>query len=129
MTVRRLTLTPIAGSFAVCRLESGSPIPRWATDGAFVNITRTPCELSIVCEESAVPFGVKHEPGWICFQLRGPFAFAEVGVLAALVGPLAAAGISVFAVSTFDTDYLMVKAESEAAARAALTAAGHIIES
>jgi hypothetical protein len=128
MPDRRLTLAVIPATFAVCRLDPASPIPGWATGGAFLSITRTPIELSIVSEESLVPAGIKHEPGWLCFQLRGPFAFSEVGVLAALIGPLASDGISVFALSTFDTDYVLVKADSEQAARATLLAAGHVIE-
>jgi hypothetical protein len=128
MPVRSLNLTILPGRFAICRLEPGSPMPEWATGGTLVSVTCTAAELSIVCDESLVPARIKHEPGWICFQLRGPFAFTEVGVLASLIGPLASADISVFAVSTFDTDYVLVKADAEQAARAALVGACHIFE-
>jgi hypothetical protein len=128
MPDRRLTLAVIPATLAICRLDPASPIPDWATGGAFLSVTRTRTELSIVCEESLVPAGIKYEPGWLCFQLRGPFAFTEVGVLAALIWPLASDGISVFALSTFDTDYVLVKKDSEQAARATLLAAGHVIE-
>ena len=124
---RQITLDPLTGTFAVCRLDPGEPIPGWATDGNFICIARTPQELSIVCREDSVPDSVRCERGWKCFQLRGPFAFSEVGILAAVIAPLAKAGVSVFAVSTFDTDCVMVKAEAEPPARKTWEAAGHVI--
>src|SRR5262245_7244439 len=118
MTAYPPTLLP--GNFAVCRLEPGAAIPTWATAGSVFSITRTPVELSIVCEQSVVPDGVRCERGWRCFALAGPIPFATVGVLASLVTPLADAGISVFAISTFDTDYLLVKEKDVERAVAAL---------
>jgi hypothetical protein len=84
-------------------------------------------ELSVICEEAFVPAGVKHQAGWRMFQVRGPVAFSETGVLASLAMPLAEAGISLFTVSTFDTDYLLVPADNVEAALAALERAGHRI--
>jgi uncharacterized protein len=86
---------------------------------------RTREELSIVCEHRLVPVGVPTEGGWVAFQLLGPFPFALTGVLASFLEPLAAASISVFALSTFDTDYVLVKHDALAAAEAAVQAAGH----
>jgi uncharacterized protein len=128
MPLRRLSLTILSGKFAICRLESGSPIPEWAAGGTLFSVTGTPAELSIVCDESLVPAGIKHEPGWICLQVHGPFAFTEVGILASLIGLLASADISAFAISTFDTDYVLLKVDAEQAARAALVGAGHNFE-
>jgi hypothetical protein len=124
MSGRRFSI--LDGTWAVARLPPGEPIPAWAVSAApFVSITRTPEELSIVGPESAVPAGVRCERGWTMMGLLGPFAFTEVGVLASFAAPLAAAGVSVFVISTFDTDFLLVKARQVAAARAALVAAGH----
>jgi hypothetical protein len=124
----RLRLLPIEGSFAVCRLPAGSAIPEWATRGSLSSVTRTPDELSVVCEATAVPEGVTCERGWRCLRVAGAMPFTLVGVLAALTTPVAAAGVGVFALSTFDTDYLLVKEGDFARAVAALRAAGHAVE-
>ena len=118
-----LTLEP--WSLAVCRLEPSAAIPAWATTADFYAVTRTPSELSIVCASDAVPPGVRAEKGWRCFSLRGPIAFEETGVLSSIAAPLAAAGIAIFAISTFDTDYVLVKAQDVEDAGRALASAGH----
>ena len=101
-------------------------MPDWAASATgFVSITRTPDELSVVCPEGTVPAGVRVETGWALMKLRGPFPFDQVGVLASFASPLAAAGVSLFALSTFDTDYVLVKEERVGAAVEALRAAGH----
>jgi len=123
MTTHVLTL--LRGIFAVCRIEPGSAVPAWATSGTFFTITRTVEELSIVCDQSIVPDGVRCERDWRCLKLAGPIPFTTVGVLASLVTPLADAEISVFGISTFDTDYLLVKEECFERAVAALRQAGH----
>jgi hypothetical protein len=123
----RLTLVPLDGTFAVCRLDPGSPVPAWAT-GAFVSATRTAEELSVVCADDAVPDGVRCERGWRAWRIAGTFDLnTATGVLASVTGPLAEAGIGLFAVSTFDTDYLLVKAENAARATEALRRHGHTI--
>lgn len=126
MTVHNLTLLP--GTFAVCRLEPDAAVPAWATNGSFFSIARTTDELSIVCNQADVPDGVRCERNWRCFKLAGPIPFSTIGVLASLVSPLAEAGISVFAISTFDTDYLLVKEKDLPKATDALCQAGHSIE-
>jgi len=124
----RLTLDPLDGTFAICRLESGSPVPAWAA-GAFVSVTRTAEELSVVCAEAGVPEGVRCERGWRAWRIAGTFDLnTATGVLASVTGPLAEAGIGLFAVSTFDTDYLLVKAENAARAAEALRPHGHTVE-
>ena len=122
-------LTKLPGKFAVCRLEPDVAPPTWATTGTFFSITRTSEELSIVCDQAVVPGGVPSEHDWRCFKLAGPIPFSAVGVLASLVQPLADAGISIFAISTFDTDYFLVKEENIERAVAALRQAGHTVES
>jgi hypothetical protein len=111
--------------FAVCRLAHDAPVPPWAAAGPFLALTRTEDELSVVCRRDAVPEGVRCEPGWRCLRVAGPMAFSLVGVLASLLTPLAEAGVSVFAVSTFDTDYVLLKEDDLVRALAALRQAGH----
>ena len=109
---------------AICRLAAGDTLPPWAA-GPFYSVTRTADELSVVCREAAVPAGVRSERGWRALQVQGPLDFALTGVLASLAVPLAQAGVSIFAVSTFDTDYLLVKEEQNERAARVLQLAGH----
>ncbi len=99
-------------------------MPAFAEGGPFFSATRTSEELSIICEEAAVPEAVKADKGWALLKLHGPIPFDATGVLSSLTGPLAEAGIPVFAISTFDTDYLLVKAERFGEAAVALKNAG-----
>ena len=125
-----LDLAVVEGRLAVCRLEAASDIPAWADDArAFSCITRTPDELSIVCAVDAVPDGVPMEGPWRAFKVRGPLVMTLIGVVAAMANPLADAGIAIFAISTFDTDYILVHEPDFEAARSALTAAGHTVGS
>jgi hypothetical protein len=124
---RHLELTLLPERFAISRLASDAPIPQWATQGPFFSVTRTGDELSVVTELSRVPVGVQSQPGWRVLKVHGPFVLSEIGVLASLAAPLAEARISLFAVSTFDTDYLLVASETLPAAIAALERAGHTI--
>lgn len=110
---------------AVCRLPPGAPWPAWLPASGFVSVTRTPAELSVVAAEAAVPVAVQAERGWRALEVAGPLDFALTGVLASLATPLAEAGVSLFAVSTFDTDYILVKESALEAAIHALSAAGH----
>ncbi len=125
MTFPPRTLTVLPDTFAVCRLDAGAAVPAWANSGNFFSITQTSEELSIVCPQAVVPEGVRYERDWRCVQAAGPILFSAVGVLASLVQPLAEAGISVFAVSTCDTDYLLVKQNDLERAMVVLRAAGH----
>ncbi|MCA2218369.1 ACT domain-containing protein [Jidongwangia harbinensis] len=125
MPQKSLTLAVVPGSFAICRLPADAPMPGWALHAApgFLSLTRTPAELSVICADAAVPGGITAETGWSCLRIEETFAASEPGVVASVVGPLAAAGLSVFAVATFDTDHLLVT--DLPAAAGALTAAGH----
>jgi hypothetical protein len=122
-----LTLKTMPERLAVCRLEPGSALPAWAMAGAFRSVSWTPEELSIVCEEALVPEEVKAERGWRALKVEGPLDFALTGILLAIAEPLARAGISLFAVSTFDTDYVLVQTASFPAACAVLSDCGHSI--
>lgn len=125
MPFHSLNLLVLPGTFAVCRLGADASVPAWATAGPIFSVTRTADELSIVCEQPLVPEGVRSERDWHCFRVAGEMPFTMVGVLASLVGPLADEGISVFAVSTFDTDYVLVKEADLERAQQALRQAGH----
>jgi hypothetical protein len=110
---------------AVCRLEPAARIPKWALDGKFFCVVRTPDELSVVCSESVVPQATIAERGWLALRLEGPFPFSLSGVLVSFARPLAGARIGIFAISTFDTDYVLIKSDDRNAALAALETAGH----
>ena len=124
---RHLELSLLPERFAISRLAADSPIPGWATQGPFYSVTRTGDELSIVTELSRVPPDIQSQPVWRALKVHGPFVLSEIGILAALVAPLAEARLSLFAISTFDTDYLLVASETLPAAIAKLERAGHTI--
>ncbi len=109
----------------VCRLEANQPVPEWALNSPFFSITRTADELSIVCEENQNPAGVLCETGWRALMLEGPFDFDQIGVLKSVLDALAEAQISIFAISTFETDYVLVRAADLEKAVSALRMAGH----
>jgi hypothetical protein len=119
---RPMNLTVLPEPLAVCRLGASARVPSWALElhEAFTSITRTADELSIVCPEEAVPPEVEVENGWRALKVPGPIPFDQIGVLAGIATPLAAAGISIFALSTYDTDYVLVKESDLARALAAL---------
>ena len=123
----KLLLLP--GLFSVCRLGPGAPLPAWAMSGSssLVSIIRTANELSIVCAQEDTPDDVRQERDWRCLMVEGPLDFSLTGVLSALLAPLADAGVSIFALSTFDTDYLLVRAAQLGLAVEALSAAGHLV--
>ena len=112
-------------AFAVCQLPPDTVAPALTTTASFISITRTAEELSIVCPVDQAPQNAKCESPWTCFKLEGPFAFSLTGVLASFLNPLAERGVPIFAVSTFDTDYVLVKREDAATALDTLQAAGH----
>jgi len=111
---------------AIARLEPDASVPAWASlDAPLTAIARTASEVSIVCADGNVPAHVRCERGWRALVVEGPLALTLTGVLAALATPLAAAGVVIFALSTFDTDYLLVRETELEQAIAALRAAGH----
>lgn len=122
-----LTLNLLESEFAVCQLERSASIPTWGTDGEFFAVTRTADELSIVCETRLVPAGIRCEDHWRALKVAGPLDFSLVGILASLASTLAQTGVSIFAISTFDTDYLLVKSDRLDDAITSLKDAGHEI--
>ena len=122
-----LTLTVLPDSLAICRLSPAEDVPEWAMIGEFVSITHTGDELSIVCAEEHVPADVKADREWRALKVEGPLDLALTGVLASLANPLAEAQINIFAVSTFDTDYLLVKGYNLTHTCDVLRQAGHVV--
>ena len=115
----------LPGSYAILRLAADAPVPAWATDGEFISITRTADELSIVCPAANLPPNVLSAHHWTCLKLEGPFPFSDTGILLSFIEPLSANGIPIFAISTYDTDYILIQQEFAVTALDALQAAGH----
>ncbi|QAA35058.1 ACT domain-containing protein [Clostridium manihotivorum] len=109
MTNKILTMKLIDKRYGVCRLERDEAIPIWAQKGDFFSITRTYEELSIVCDEANIPDEVKCEKDWRVLKIEGPLDFSLIGILASISTILAQQSISIFAISTYDTDYILVK--------------------
>jgi uncharacterized protein len=128
--MKNLTLEVLAGNYAIHRLTPNSSIPDWALNATgFSSITRTSDELSIVCESVITDMeDVRQESGWACLKLIGPFTFDLTGILSSVLNPLRDAEIGIFAISTFDTDYLLVKLEHLECAVLTLENAGHTIK-
>ena len=123
----RLTLIVFPDRLAICKLAPDADMPTWAA-GPFLSVTRTGEELSIVCSESAVPLDVPCERNWRYLRVAGRLDFALTGVLTSLLTPLAQAEISVFALSTFETDYLLIPEKDFARGLQALRDQGHIAQ-
>ncbi|GBF06419.1 hypothetical protein DAERI_090005 [Deinococcus aerius] len=123
----RLTLSVLEGEFAVAQVPPGSSLPLWAARGLLWAVVGAPGEVSVVTGAANVPPDVRAEPGWVALRLHGPFPFELTGILAAVLNPLRDAGVGIFALSTFDTDYVLVKADRLPDALAALRRAGHEI--
>jgi hypothetical protein len=121
-------LIVLAQDMAICRLPPEEAIPPWVQNKGLTALVRTADEFSIVCNERYVPGHIKMEKGWRILKVQGPLEFSQVGVLAAIAMPLAQSGVSIFVLSTFDTDYILVKESSLLLALDALKNAGHTIE-
>jgi hypothetical protein len=107
--MRQLSLSLLPGCLAVCRLGPNEAIPQWVFSTSFWSVTRTDEELSLILPEELVPSGWKAEKGWRCLKVLGPLDFSITGIIASLSTPLARAGIPIFTISTYDTDYLLVR--------------------
>lgn len=125
MDTRSLTLELLPQEFAVARMDRSETFPEWAKESKVVSYTRTEDELSVVCEAKMVPAGIKAQRGFRCFRIPGPLEFSEVGILASLADPLSRAGISIFTLSTYDTDYVFVSGANLSGALDTLREAGH----
>ena len=125
MDLKKRSLKILPERMAVCRFEPTAPLPEWMGEVGFYSLTRTEAELTLVCPETRLEPGTTSETGWRCFKVQGLLDFSEIGIIFSLTRPLAENGVSVFVISTFDTDYFMVKEKDLAKAIDALTAEGH----
>jgi hypothetical protein len=123
-----LSLCVLSEHLAVCRLPPDAPLPKAPSKAGFWSATRTADELTVVLPEETVSVSWKAETGWRCFKVLGPLDFSLTGILAALATTLAEAGVPIFAVSTYDTDYILVKEENLDKAKQALIASGHSVK-
>ena len=124
-----LTVSVLPDDYVVVRLPADAAIPEWVWRGAIGSVTRTADEVSVVCRAVDVPTDCGAEGPWRVLMVAGPLDFALTGVLVALAAPLAEAGISIFALSTFDTDYLLVPGAKIEAAIQVLRSAGQTVDS
>ncbi|HUA16360.1 MAG TPA: ACT domain-containing protein [Verrucomicrobiae bacterium] len=122
---RRLKYRRLHGVYAVVRLSPKASVPDWPTKGEFTSITRSADELSIVCPAANLPADVHSPHRWICFKLEGPFPFSQTGVLLSFIQPLSSNRIPIFAISTYDTDYVLVQEEFAGLTFDTLQRAGH----
>jgi len=109
MKSKILTMKLLEEKYGVCRLDKTESIPEWSKNSNFFSITRTEDELSIVCSQDSIPDDIKCEKDWRILKVQGPLDFSLIGILASISRVLAQKGISIFAVSTYDTDYILVK--------------------
>ncbi len=123
--VHHLTLELLPDRLMVCRLPAEATVPEWAQSGSFFALVRTDDELSVVCMDGDVPEGIPVERNWRALKVAGPLEFSMVGVLASLAKPLSRAGVSIFVISTYDTDYVLVKEHTLTNTLSALQLAGH----
>ena len=121
----RLKFRWLPGPYAIVRLASDAPVPAWATNGEFTSVSRTPDELSIVCPAGNLPRDVHSPHHWICLKLEGPFPFSQTSILLSFIEPLSTNGIPIFAISTYDTDYVLIQEEFAGLAMGTLQSAGH----
>lgn len=123
--MKRLTVDLRQGEYVLSRLPAEAGLPAWPVPGEFVSVTRTGDEISMVTPAEHAPAGAKLDGGWRLLTVRGPLEFTLTGIMASLAGSLAAAGVPLFAVSTFDTDHILVKQTDLDRAVLALREAGH----
>lgn len=124
-----LPLELLPDTLAICRFPAGTAMPQWADPSSpFLTVSWTGEELSITTVQHAIPTGLPCERDYRALRVRGPLPLDLIGILAAMAEPLAKAGIGIFAISTYDTDYVLVKARDLDVARVALEKAGHQIQ-
>ena len=120
-----LKFRQLPARYAIVRFDPHAPIPDWATRGEFTSATRTTDEVSIVCPAQDIPENGAPALRWMCLKLEGPFPFSQTGVLLSFIEPLSNNGIPIFAISTYDTDYILIPEESSNRAADLLRGAGH----
>ena len=125
-SVTAVKLRTLPDSYAVVRLQPGSELPEWVDQGPFRSVTRTDHEVSVVCRDHDVPEGESVDRGWTVLEVMGPLDFSLAGVVASLVQPLADAELPIFVISTFESDYVLIRSSDLARAADILEDAGHV---
>jgi uncharacterized protein len=127
MNQRQLQLSLLKDKYGICTLPSTAPIPGWATAQSLASITRTEKELTIVCRQKIIPSQYQSDLNWRCFKIDGSFDLNQVGVISSISSPLAAAGISIYVISTYDTDYFLIQEHNLEQTISVLSGSGHSI--
>ena len=128
MDTPKLTLSILPGQFGICKLPPDADIPEWSKNTELYSITRSKDELSVVCLSKDIPSDIQAERDWRALKIVGSLDLSLTGILAALINPLAVAEISIFAISTYDTDYILVRENSLSKAVSVLKSEGHTID-
>lgn len=123
--MRKLKLSLLPERLSVCRLAPDASVPQWAFAAPFWSITRTQEELSLVVPDELVPQDWKAERGWWAIKVLGPIDWSLTGVLNAVSVPLAQGDVPILAISTYDTDYVLVRDGDLKKARQILASHGH----
>jgi hypothetical protein len=127
MRKRQLQLSLLDEVYGICVFENNTAIPEWTAAASFCSITRTQKELTVVCPQNAIASDCEYDADWRCFRIDGSFDFNQIGIISSLAAPLARAGISIFVVSSYDTDYILVKGENVEQAVTVLSNNGHFV--
>ena len=127
MQERQLQLSLLDEMYGICVFPNNAPIPEWVVTASLCSITRTKKELTIVCPQNIIPDEIEHDRNWRCFRIDGSFDLNQIGIISSLAVFLAQAGISMLVVSSYDTDYILVKEEKVEQAIAVLSDNGHLI--
>ena len=124
----QLRFVVLPGTYSLCRLSPSEKIPAWVFNSSFYTVSKSPRELSVVCETEFVPAGVKKDTGWKLLRIDAVLDLSLTGITAKFSVPLAEAGVNLCVIATFNTDYVMVKEEKLEIAREALNNAGFIVD-
>ncbi|OBZ93957.1 amino acid-binding protein [Pararhizobium polonicum] len=123
----KLLIRLVDAEYAITRLNIGTPLPEWLTGAGFWAVSSSREEMTLVCRAARIPANIQSSGGWRCFRIEQHFSFDVPGVLASVLNPLSAAGVGIFANSTFSTDYIFITGSDLDKATAALKAYGHEI--
>ena len=129
MILRQLHLSLLKDKYAICSLPATAPIPDWALKESLISITRTGDELTIVCPQDLIPSQCQCDLNWRCFRIDGAFDLNQTGVISSISSPLALNQISIYVISTYNTDYFLVKEKNVEQTISVLTSSGHSITS
>jgi len=128
MKQRQLQLSLLKDKYGICTLPNNAPIPDWALTQSLASITRTEKELTIVCRREILPSQYQSDLNWRCFKIDGSFDLNQIGVISSISSPLADAGISIYVISTYDTDYFLIQEQDLEKTISVLSSSGHAIK-